>query len=150
MISLDTLKDTSRPRKTRKRVGRGIGSKLGKTCGRGEKGAGSRAGYKRRYGKEGGNMPLFMKIPIRGFSNARFRTEYDAVNLDQIEAIFEEGETVNIDTLQSKGFASGRSKGLKILGKGELTKKVKIRASAISNGARDKLTQAKIHFEIIE
>lgn len=150
MFSLDTLQNTTRPGKNRKRVGRGIGSKHGKTCGRGEKGAGSRAGYKRRYGKEGGNMPLFMKVPIRGFSNVRFRTEYDVVNLGQIDAVFNDGDVVNMDTLQERGFASGRSKGIKILGKGNLTKKVKIHATAISSGAREKLTVAKIHFEIVE
>src|SRR5690242_21898011 len=103
MISLDKLQNTTRPAKARKRVGRGLGSKLGKTCGRGEKGAGARAGYKRRFGKEGGNMPLFMKLPIRGFSQARFRKEYDVINLDQIEAIFENGDEVNIDALRDKG-----------------------------------------------
>lgn len=148
MMNLNSLQNTSRPKKARKRVGRGLGSKLGKTCGRGEKGAGARAGYKRRYGKEGGNMPIFMKVPIRGFNNALFRNEYDVINLDQIDQIFKDGEEVNETTLKERGFISGKSKGIKILGKGELTKKVKIRADAISDGAREKLTQAKIHFEI--
>lgn len=148
MTDLNTLRDTHRPSKTRKRVGRGIGSKHGKTCGRGEKGAGARAGYKRRYGKEGGNMPIFMKTPIRGFSNARFRTEYDVINLDQIDAVFKDGEVVSVETLKQRGFINGKSKGIKILGKGELKKKLKIQASAISEGAREKLTQAKIPFEI--
>jgi large subunit ribosomal protein L15 len=151
MVSLNTLTDTTRERKARKRVGRGIGSKHGKTCGRGEKGAGARAGYKRRYGKEGGNMPLFMKLPIRGFSNARFRDEFDVVNLDQIDAIYSDGDTVNVETLKANGFISGRSKGLKILGNGELKKKhLKIEANAISESAREKLTQAKISFKIVE
>ncbi|MBA3721730.1 MAG: 50S ribosomal protein L15 [Parachlamydiaceae bacterium] len=151
MVSLDTLKNTTRPSKPRKRVGRGIGSKHGKTCGRGEKGAGSRSGYKRRYGKEGGNMPLFMKTPIRGFSNASFRIELDSVNLGQIDAAFKDGEVVNIQTLQERGFITGRSKGLKILGNGDITKKkLKIEANAISKGAREKLTLAKITFEIKE
>lgn len=149
MISLNTLKDTTRKRKARKRVGRGMGSKLGKTCGRGEKGAGSRSGSKLRLGKEGGNMPLFMKIPIRGFNNARFRTEYDVINLGQLEAVFEEGDEVNIDTLRQKGFMSGNSHGVKILGNGELTKKLTIKVHAISEGAREKLNQAKIPFEIV-
>src|ERR1700691_964619 len=107
MISLNTLKNTSRPAKNRKRVGRGIGSKSGKTCGRGEKGAGARAGYKRRLGKEGGNMPLFMKLPIRGSSNVRFRREYHTVNLDQLNHVFEDGETVNLEALKERGFISG-------------------------------------------
>lgn len=149
MISLNTLKDVTRKRKARKRVGRGMGSKLGKTCGRGEKGAGSRSGYKSRMGKEGGQMPLFMKLPIRGFNNDRFRKELDVINLGQIEAIFEDGDEVNESTLRARGFVSGTSHGIKILGNGELTKKVKIQANAISEGAREKLAQAKISFEIV-
>ena len=148
MLSLNTLKNTTRPSKARKRVGRGLGSKLGKTCGRGEKGAGSRPGYKRRWGKEGGNMPLFMKLPIRGFSNARFRRAYDVVNLAQIEAVFEEGEVVDIHTLRAKGFISGKTYGVKLLGNGEVTKALQIHVQALSASAREKLTQAKIKFEL--
>lgn len=148
MTNLHTLKDTCRKRKSRKRVGRGLGSKLGKTCGRGEKGAGSRSGYKRRWGKEGGNMPLFMKLPIRGFNNARFRKAFDVINIEQIEAVFQDGESVNIDTLREKGFISGKTHGVKLLGNGELKKKVKIHVQAISSGAREKLTQSKVHIEI--
>lgn len=148
MSTLHTLKNTSRPAKTRKRVGRGIGSGLGKTSGRGEKGAGSRAGYKRRYGKEGGNMPLFMKLPIRGFSNVRFRREYDVINLEHLNDIFADGETVSIETLKARGIISGKTYGVKLLGSGELTKKLKIRVQALSESAREKLTRAKIDFEI--
>lgn len=148
MVTLNTLKNTSRPKKARKRVGRGIGSGTGKTCGRGEKGAGSRSGYKRRWGKEGGQMPLFMKLPIRGFSNARFRREYHVINLDQIEAVFHDGETVNELSLRERGFISGKSHGVKLLGNGEITKKLKIHVHAISSSAREKLTLAKIPFEI--
>ena len=150
MITLSTLTNTTRPKKARKRVGRGIGSKLGKTCGRGEKGARSRAGSKMRWGKEGGNMPLFMKTPIRGFSNFNFRKVFNVVNLDQIDAIFNDGDIVNEESLKHNGFFNGKAKGLKILGKGETTKKLKIYANAISKGAREKLTLAKIPFEINE
>lgn len=148
MMNLNSLKDTSRKRKPRKRVGRGLGSKLGKTCGRGEKGAGSRSGYKRRWGKEGGNMPLFMKLPIRGFNNARFRKAMHVVNLEQIEAVFQDGETVSMETLRARGFISGKSHGVKLLGNGELKKKLKIQIQAISSGARNKLTDSKIAFEV--
>lgn len=148
MISLNTLKNTTRPARPRKRVGRGLGSKLGKTCGRGEKGAGSRAGAKRRWGKEGGNMPLFMKIPIRGFNNARFRRPYDVVNLQQLNVMFQDGETVTMDALRERGFISGPSHGVKLLGNGELKKKLKIQLQSISESAREKLTHAKIAFEV--
>jgi large subunit ribosomal protein L15 len=150
MMNLHTLENTDRERKPRKRVGRGLGSKRGKTCGRGEKGAGSRSGYKRRWGKEGGNMPLFMKIPIRGFSNARFQKKLHAINLNQIDALFEDGEIVNLDTLREKGFISGPSNGIKLLGNGDLTKKVSIQVLSISKGAREKLIEAKISFEVME
>lgn len=148
MITLNSLENTSRPYKARKRVGRGIGSKSGKTCGRGEKGAGSRSGYKRRYGKEGGNMPLFMKLPIRGFNNKRFRREKHVVNLEQLQFMFEDGETVNLQTLKDRGFISGPSHGVKLLGKGELTKKLIIEVDFISDSAREKLTHAKIDFKV--
>lgn len=149
MTSLNKLKDVSRERKKRKRVGRGVGSGIGKTCGRGEKGAGARSGYKRRLGYEGGQFRLFMKLPIRGFSNARFRNEYDTVNLGQINEMYEDGEVVNAQTLTEKGFLRGKPQRVKVLGNGELKKKVKIEVSAISSSANDKLQQAQISIEIV-
>lgn len=148
MITLNTLKNSEK-RKPRKRVGRGMGSKSGKTCGRGEKGMGSRAGAKQRHGKEGGNMPRFMKIPIRGFSNFRFRTELDVVNLDQIQNVFNDGDVVNSLTLIDKGFITASSPGVKLLGNGELTKKVTIELDKISESAREKLVKAKIKFTLV-
>lgn len=148
MISLNTLTNPTRPQKNRRRVGRGLGSKLGKTSGRGQKGAGARAGYKRRYGKEGGQMPLFMKLPIRGFSNARFRREYDIVNLGQINAVFEDGDLVNTESLRARGFISGQSNGVKILANGDITKKLTIRLQAFSSEARKKLVEANIDFDV--
>ncbi|KIC76798.1 50S ribosomal protein L15 [Neochlamydia sp. TUME1] len=149
MTSLDKLQDVSRERKKRRRVGRGIGSGLGKTCGRGEKGAGSRSGYKRRLGYEGGQFRLFMKLPIRGFSNARFSNKYETVNLGQINEMYSDGETVNAQTLAEKGFVRGKIRGIKILGDGELNKKVKIEVKAVSSAAQEKLQKAKIAIEIV-
>lgn len=146
MISLSNLNNPTRPKKRRKRVGRGPGCGLGKTCGRGEKGDGARSGYKRRYGYEGGQFRTFMKLPERGFNNARFRQEYDVINLGQIEKLFENGQTVDIDSLRDKGFFSGPSYGFKVLAQGELTKAVKIHASAFSDAAREKLKRARIEF----
>jgi large subunit ribosomal protein L15 len=144
MIALDKLKNVTRPAKRYKRVGRGPGSGLGKTCGRGEKGAGSRSGYTHRYGYEGGQFRLFMKLPIRGFSNARFRKRLDVINLEQINAMFEEGDTVNVESLVKRGFINSSSHGIKILGNGELKKHVKIEAKAISKSVREKLQKSKI------
>ncbi|KIC72758.1 50S ribosomal protein L15 [Neochlamydia sp. EPS4] len=149
MTSLNKLQDVSRERKKRRRVGRGIGSGLGKTCGRGEKGAGSRSGYKRRLGYEGGQFRLFMKLPIRGFSNARFSNKYETVNLGQINEMYSDGETVNAQTLAEKGFVRGKIRGIKILGDGELSKKVKIEVKAVSSAAQEKLQKAKIAIEIV-
>ncbi len=150
MITLATLQNTSRPKKNSKRVGRGPGSGKGKTCGRGEKGAGSRSGYKRPMGYEGGQFRTFMKIPIRGFSNAMFQVKkLHVINLDQISQFFEEGEIVSLHTLKERGFISGPSRGLKILGNGDLTKNIKIEAHAISDSAREKLTKANISIKMI-
>lgn len=149
MTNLESLKDVNRQRKKVKRVGRGPGSGLGKTCGRGEKGAGSRSGYKRRFGYEGGQFPLYRKVPCRGFSNAQFRVEYEAVNLDQIERMYQDGEAVTRETLAQKGFISGRVNGVKLLGNGELTKKVTIELDAISKSAQEKLNKAKIAYKVI-
>lgn len=150
MKTLANMQNNSRPRKNVKRVGRGPGSGKGKTCGRGEKGAGARSGYKRRYGYEGGQFRMFMKLPIRGFNNARFRKALDSVNLAQIDAMFDDGEVVNAQTLAERGFISGPTHGIKILGNGELKKKVKIEADAISTGAREKLQKAKIAISLPE
>lgn len=148
MFTLQSLENTSRPRKNTKRVGRGLGSGLGKTCGRGEKGAGARSGYKRRHTYEGGQFRMFMKMPIRGFSNARFRKEYKPINLEQIDLMFEDGDLVNFQTLAERGFIKGRKVLIKILGEGELTKKVEIVADAFSKSAEEKLNKAKIHFRL--
>lgn len=150
MITLHSLENTSRPRKKYKRVGRGLGSGLGKTCGRGQKGAGARAGYKRRIGYEGGQMRLFMKLPIRGFSNARFQKKLHAVNLSDLEATYQDGESVTIETLADKGFVRGRTYGVKILGKGKFTKQnVKIEVDAVSQGAKEKLEKANIEVTVL-
>lgn len=146
MHKLEQLKNFTKTRKNRNRVGRGIGSGNGKTCGRGEKGAGSRSGYKRRLGYEGGQFRLFMKLPVRGFTNARFQKKLDSINLGQIDKFFSDGDIVNIDTLREHGYISGKSFGLKVLGDGEITKKVTIEADNFSAAAKEKLEKANISF----
>jgi large subunit ribosomal protein L15 len=150
MRTLGSLTNEDRSHRQGKRVGRGPGSGKGKTCGRGEKGAGARSGYKRRWGYEGGQFRMFMKLPIRGFNNARFRKELHTVNLGQIDSLYEDNEIVNLETLRQKGFISGRSHGLKILANGELTKNVTIQAHQFSQKATEKLQQAKIECTQIE
>lgn len=148
--NLNSLADVTRYRKKVRRKGRGPGCGKGKTCGRGEKGAGARSGWKRRDTYEGGQFRTFMKMPIRGFNNARFATRLDSVNLNQIDAMYVDGEVVNAETLISKGFLSGRTNGIKVLGTGELTKKVTLDVHSISDSAKQKLAAAKISFTVKE
>ena len=150
MSSLNGLKNVSRKSKRRSRVGRGPGSGVGKTCGRGHKGSGARSGYKRRYGNEGGQLPLYMKLPTRGFSRARFQQKLDSINLYQLDVLYEDGEVVNADTLYAHGYLNGKTYGFKVLSEGELTKKVTIEAAAISAKAREKLEKAGITFSVEE
>lgn len=126
-------------RKKRKRVGRGPGSGHGKTASRGHKGQFSRAGASRRPGYEGGQMPLARRIAKRGFSNARFTTEVAIVNLSALEQAFEDGATVTLDALAAKGLAKGRFDAVKILGDGELTKKLTVQAHRFSKSAAEKI-----------
>ena len=150
MISLSDLRNTHRPRKKVQRVGRGIGSKRGKTCCRGVKGDGSRRGYKRRFGYEGGQLPLYRKLPVRGFTNGRFTSDVYSINLSLIEKLYKSGEVVNLASLREKGYAPrAPGEGLKILANGELTKKVTIEAHAFSKEALVKLESAKISFKQI-
>ena len=144
MTDLSALKNNSRPYKMRKRVGRGPGSKLGKTCGRGVKGAGSRSGYTRRWGYEGGQMRMQMKMPKRGFSNVRFQKRLEAVNLGMIEEHFQDGDEVSYETLFLKRLVRGNGYGVKLLGDGEITKKVIFVVDDISEAAREKIEKAGI------
>ena len=148
-MNLHSLQDTSRKRKQSRRVGRGIGSTAGKTCGRGTKGAGARSGWTSRAGYEGGQFRLYMKLPIRGFSNVRFAKIVRGINLDQIEEMFEEGDVVNLATLRERGFIGGRCDSVKILGNGELKKKVTIEVNALSESAKEKLHRAGIEVTLI-
>ena len=150
MTTLFNLKNTFRPHKKVQRVGRGAGSKRGKTCGRGIKGYKARTGYSRRYGHEGGQLPLYRKLPCRGFSNHRFASEKIAMNLSRINELFFDGEEVSLATLRQKGLAPNRPiGGIKILGIGELTKKVTIEAHGFSETARKKLEKLAISFKQI-
>jgi len=123
------------------RVGRGIGSGLGKTCGRGHKGWGQRSGAYRRPGYEGGQMPIYRRVPKRGFTNARFRTEYTIINVEQLE-VFDAGATVDLAAVLEKGLASLNVPLLKVLGDGALTKTLTVRAQRFSKSAREKIRAA--------
>jgi large subunit ribosomal protein L15 len=148
-IGLHSLKPKPGSRHPRKRVGRGEGSGLGKTSGRGENGAGSRAGYKSRPGAEGGQMPIHMRMrKLRGphmkksmpFEN--FRTHTQPVNLSDLESRFDDGAEVNPATLAERGLATRKDVPVKILGQGELKKKLTVNAHAFSKTAREKIESA--------
>lgn len=128
--------------KARKRVGRGRGSGVGKTSGRGHKGAASRAGWKRRAYHEGGQMPFVRRIPKRGFTNAPFRTHYHVVNLKTIEARMDDGAAVSAQSLAEAGIIRDAKLPLKILGEGDLTKKFDVTAEKFSRSARAKIEAA--------
>ena len=135
-------------RKKIKRVGRGPGSGRGKTSGRGHKGQRSRSGGGVARGFEGGQMPAQRRMPKRGFTNP-FRKEFAIVNIARLEA-FDDGEVVGPEVLLERGIIRKICDGVKILGKGELSKKLTIRAHAISNGAKLKIEKAGGKFEEIK
>lgn len=126
--------------KRRKRIGRGPGSGTGKTSGRGHNGYGSRAGNTNP--SEGGRIPLFKRYPKRGFTNANFMKHYALVNVKALEARFSAGEEVTLDTLVKVGLVRDTSKPLKVLGEGELTKKLTVVAAVFSKSAAEKIAAA--------
>jgi large subunit ribosomal protein L15 len=126
---------------TRKRVGRGSGSGLGKTSGRGHKGWGARSGSSRRPGYEGGQMPLYRRVPKRGFTNARFRTDFTIINVDKLQA-FEDGAVVDLQTIIERGLVSMKTSLLKVLGGGDVGRRLTVRAQKFSKSAEEKITSA--------
>ena len=141
-MDLSTVHQGIKRRKGKKRVGRGVGSGHGKTASRGHKGQWASAGAKKpRFTFEGGQMPLFRRIPKRGFSHESWDKKFHVVNVGDLSA-FDDGATVDADALRGKGLANGPSDGVRILGEGELTKKLTVRAHHFSKSALEKI-QAK-------
>ncbi|HEX8066578.1 MAG TPA: 50S ribosomal protein L15 [Thermoleophilaceae bacterium] len=148
-IGLHSLKPAPGSRHPRKRVGRGEGSGVGKTSGRGQKGAGSRSGSKSRRAAEGGQMPIHMRMrKLRGPTMKKsmpfepFRTQTQPVNLRDLEARFADGDAVTPETMRARGLASRKAIPVKVLGQGELTKKLTVTAHAFSATARSKIEAA--------
>lgn len=142
-------KDPSRTQ-SRKRRGRGQGSGLGKTSGHGHKGSQARSGRGKGYGSgfEGGQMPLIRRLPKRGFTNI-FRKEVDIVNLDVLD-LFDEGSTVDVDALKGAGRIRNSAKIVKVLGNGELKRKLTVKAHRFSKSAREKIEAAGGKVEVLE
>jgi large subunit ribosomal protein L15 len=126
--------------KKKRCIGRGEGNGHGKTAGRGHKGAGARAGYSLRAGFEGGQMPLFRKLPQRGFNRTRFQTPCATVNLGELEKL--STDKVDLDSLKQSGLIRSNSTSVKLLGSGEVTKAFTVSVNQISKAARDKIVAA--------
>jgi len=140
-MNLHTLKPRPGAKHRVKRLGCGESSGHGKTSGKGHKGQKARSGGSIRLGFEGGQMPLIRRLPKRGFNNAAFKTRYALVNLDAL-SLFEEGATVDEKSLREKNLVRGRFDGIKILGNGDLAKKLSITADKVSASAREKIEKA--------
>jgi large subunit ribosomal protein L15 len=139
-VNLSNLSPSPGSHRTRKRLGRGIGSGLGKTSGRGHKGQRARKSGNVRTGFEGGQMKLYMRLPKRGFNNV-YRTEYNVINTDQLEKLFPAGAKVDTKALDDKGLIRYSNRPVKLLGRGALTKKMDVtvaRASASAKAAVEK------------
>ncbi|MDE2924992.1 MAG: 50S ribosomal protein L15 [Acidobacteriota bacterium] len=145
--ALHTLKPAPGTRHVRKRVGRGPGSGTGKTAGRGFKGQKSRSGYSARAGFEGGQMPLYRRIPKRGFKNP-FRKRFAVINVRDLNR-FEDGTAVGPEQLMERGMIKKLGDGLRILGEGELERKLTVRAHHLSQSAREKIEQAGGNVEVL-
>ena len=132
----------------KKRVGRGSGSGLGKTCGRGQKGQKARSGGSINPVFEGGQLPLYRRIPKRGFSNHMFKTTYAVVNLDQLN-VFENGTVVTPALLREAGIVKNQLDGIKVLGNGKLEKELTIQANKFSTTALEKIEESGSKAEVI-
>ena len=133
---------------TRKRVGRGVGSGLGKTSGKGHKGQNARSGGGVRPGFEGGQLPLFRRLPKRGFSNAQFKTEYAVINLSDLNR-FEEGAVVTPELLKEMGLVKNQLDGIKVLGNGTLEHKLTVKAHKFSKRALEEIEKLGGKAEVI-
>ena len=156
-IGLHTLKPAPGSRRPRKRIGRGEGSGTGKTSGRGQKGAGSRSGSKTRVNFEGGQMPIHMRMrKLRGPTKKMsmpfepFRTHTQPVNLGDLEARFDDGAEVTLEALREKGLAKRKGVAVKVLGRGELNKKLTVHAHKFSATARERIEAAGGTVQVID
>lgn len=147
-MKMNELKPNEGATKTRKRVGRGPGSGFGKTAGRGHKGQKSRSGYSRRFGFEGGQMPLMRRVPKRGFKNP-FAKEYVPINLSML-TVFADQDVIAIEDMIRKGLVKNIKDGVKILGNGEIERAVTVKAHKFSKSAREKIEKAGGTCEVLE
>lgn len=147
-MRLDELKPAAGSKQEAYRKGRGKGSGNGKTGGKGHKGQNARAGGGVRPGFEGGQMPLYMRIPKRGFNNKRFATHYAEVNISSLDK-FEDGAVVTVELLKQENIIKKTMDGVKILGNGEISKKLTVKASKFTKSAQEKIEAAGGKVEVI-
>lgn len=147
-MKLHELSPAEGSKKAVKRIGRGTASGQGKTAGKGQKGQKARSGYSRRPGFEGGQMPLQRRIPKRGFNNI-FATEYAIVNVSALNDRFEDGAVVDAESLIACGLIKKTLDGVKVLGKGDITKSLTVKVDAISETAKAKIEAAGGKVEVL-
>ena len=147
-MSLNNLRPPKGATHAKKRVGRGPGSGHGKTASRGSKGAKSRSGFRYKRGFEGGQMPLHRRVPKRGFNNI-FRVEYAVVNLDTLGEVFDAGSEVTPELLRERGLVRDRKALIKVLGRGDISKKLTVRAHKFSGTAASKIAAAGGSTEVL-
>jgi large subunit ribosomal protein L15 len=147
-MGLHKIRPAKGAKKNRKRVGRGPGSGHGKTATRGNKGAKSRSGFRFKRGFEGGQMPLHRRVPKRGFHNP-FRVEYAVVNLDTLAEVFEAGSSVTPELLRERGLVRDAKAPVKVLGRGDVSKALTVRAHKFSGSAAEKIAKAGGTAEVI-
>lgn len=147
-MKLHTITPNEGSVKTRKRVGRGPGSGLGKTSGRGENGQKSRSGYSHKPGFEGGQLPLYRRLPKRGFTNAKFKVEYAVINLNDLNR-FENDSVITPELLKDMGLLKNQLDGVKVLGNGTLEKKLTVKAHKFSEKAQSEIEKLGGKVEVI-
>ena len=147
-MKLHELSPAEGSKKAVKRIGRGPASGQGKTAGKGQKGAKSRSGYSRRPGFEGGQMPLQRRLPKRGFNNI-FATEYAVVNVADLNDRFEDGAVVDAESIVASGLIKKTLDGIKVLGRGEITKALTVKVAAVSETAKAKIEAAGGTVEVL-
>ena len=148
-MSLNNIRPPKGAKHPKKRLGRGYGSGHGKTASRGHKGAKSRSGHRFKRGIEGGQMPLHRRVPKRGFHNP-FRVEYAVVNLDTLGEVFDAGSAVTPDLLRERGLIRDSRARIKVLGRGDLKKKLAVQAHKFSGSAAEKIAAAGGTTEVLE
>ena len=147
-MKLHELRPSEGAVQTKKRVGRGVGSGTGKTSGKGHKGQNARSGGGVRPGFEGGQLPLFRRLPKRGFTNAMFKVEYATINVSDLNK-FEDGAVVTPELLKEMGILKKQLSGVKVLGNGKLEKKLNVKAHRFSNVAKEQIEKLGGKAEVI-